>query len=128
MSEHDPYCGDCDPYDRYCHCSQLARARADERERIVAELDGPAQESEAMYAHAEAVAARLVEVVCEQERTRQIHVETIHALSDDSDILRAERDAARPPAAARQLFRRLRELLAGGEGPGPTGPDATIQG
>ena len=26
---------------------------------------------------------------------------------------RAERDAARPPAAARQLFRRLRELLAG---------------
>jgi ribosome-associated protein len=28
---------------------------------------------------------------------------------------RAERDAARPPAAARQLFRRLRELLAGAE-------------
>jgi len=28
---------------------------------------------------------------------------------------RAERDAARPPAAARQLFRRLRELLSGGE-------------
>jgi ribosome-associated protein len=27
---------------------------------------------------------------------------------------RAERDAARPPAAARQLFRRLRELLSGG--------------
>jgi ribosome-associated protein len=26
---------------------------------------------------------------------------------------RAERDAARPPAASRQLFRRLRELLAG---------------
>ncbi len=26
---------------------------------------------------------------------------------------RAERDAARPPAAARQLFRRLRELLSG---------------
>jgi len=25
---------------------------------------------------------------------------------------RAERDAARPPAASRQLFRRLRELLA----------------
>jgi len=28
---------------------------------------------------------------------------------------RAERDAARPPAAARQLFRRLRELLSGAE-------------
>jgi ribosome-associated protein len=28
---------------------------------------------------------------------------------------RAERDATRPPAAARQLFRRLRELLAGPE-------------
>jgi ribosome-associated protein len=28
---------------------------------------------------------------------------------------RAERDATRPPAAARQLFRRLRELLAGAE-------------
>ena len=28
---------------------------------------------------------------------------------------RAERDAARPPAAARQLFRRLRELLAGAQ-------------
>jgi ribosome-associated protein len=28
---------------------------------------------------------------------------------------RAERDATRPPAAARQLFRRLRELLSGGE-------------
>jgi ribosome-associated protein len=28
---------------------------------------------------------------------------------------RAERDAARPPAAARQLFRRLRELLSSGE-------------
>jgi ribosome-associated protein len=28
---------------------------------------------------------------------------------------RAERDAARPPAAARQLFRRLRELLPGPE-------------
>jgi len=28
---------------------------------------------------------------------------------------RAERDAAGPPAAARQLFRRLRELLAGAE-------------
>ena len=39
---------------------------------------------------------------------------------------RAERDAARPPAAARQLFRRLREALAGGENPGSAGPDATI--
>jgi ribosome-associated protein len=28
---------------------------------------------------------------------------------------RTERDAARPPAAARQLFRRLRELLSGAE-------------
>jgi len=28
---------------------------------------------------------------------------------------RAERDATRPPAAARQLFRRLRELLAGAD-------------
>ena len=32
---------------------------------------------------------------------------------------RAERDAARPPAAARQLFRRLRDLLAGPESRGP---------
>jgi ribosome-associated protein len=32
---------------------------------------------------------------------------------------RAERDAARPPAAARQLFRRLREMLAGAEPRGP---------
>ena len=32
---------------------------------------------------------------------------------------RAERDSARPPAAARQLFRRLRELLAGPESRDP---------
>jgi len=41
---------------------------------------------------------------------------------------RAERDAARPPAATRQLFRRLRELLSGVENPGSAGPDATISG
>lgn len=39
--------------------------RADERERILSELEGPARESEAMYAHAESIAARLVEVICE---------------------------------------------------------------
>ena len=53
------------------------------------------------------------------------HLQQLRSLARQA---RAERDAARPPAAARQLFRRLRELLAGGEGPGPAGPDATIQG
>lgn len=39
--------------------------RADERARVLGALDGPARESEAMYAHAESIAARLVEVICE---------------------------------------------------------------
>jgi len=40
---------------------------------------------------------------------------------------RAERSASRPPAAARQLFRHLRELLGpAGASPGPDRPDATM--
>jgi ribosome-associated protein len=60
----------------------------------------------------------------DRQRIHREHaIEQLRALARQA---RAERDAARPPAAARQLFRRLREALAGGENPGSAGPDATI--
>lgn len=76
--------------------------RADERERIVAELDGPARESEEMYAHAEAVAARLVEVICEdaaaehslREALRVAHLSVRKRLNERA-IAESSRDAAR---------------------------------
>jgi ribosome-associated protein len=43
----------------------------------------------------------------------QAHLEELRALVRQA---RAERDAARPPAAARRLFRRLRELAIAGTG------------
>ena len=57
--DHDPLCPQRHQYRGHksrCICVLLAAARADERERIVAELDGPAQERGAEKARREVLA------------------------------------------------------------------------
>lgn len=81
--------------------------RTDERERILDELVGPARESEAMYAHAEAVAARLVEVIVQDaEALRNVHAAWRKTnrgyieVENERDAARAERlEALRKVAA-----------------------------
>lgn len=83
--------------------------RAEERERIVAELEGPARESEAMYAHAEAVAAKLVEVICERdERVGYWHRRWDFA-QGQMDAMGASLLAARAQSAAAQAEARVAE-------------------
>lgn len=99
MIEHDSLCPwapeTVHTYEVACQCRLIARIRADERERIVGELDGPARESEAMYAHA-----------CEQRDAARAEVA---ALRDEVARLEARWLARTPSYGA---LRDRREVLA----------------
>ena len=100
MADHDPRCPHTVPWPPHIRCDvcdRLRAARADERVQVGRVW---AKREDLRDAHAEAVAARLVEVICRMERTRQIHVAAIHGLSTQADVLEAERDAARAEVAA----------------------------
>lgn len=38
MSDHEELCGDCDPYDKYCHCALIARVRREVLAELLAKI------------------------------------------------------------------------------------------
>jgi hypothetical protein len=128
--DHDPMCprheSNRDPVWGFgaageCRCEEYARVRADEQERVfsgvlwrhavgaktysVECLTGRDDECAwcLCFCHAEAVAAKLVEVICEQERewenAMQWQEESNEQWIETLDKTRAERDAARAKVA-----------------------------
>jgi hypothetical protein len=86
MTEHDPMCPQYDQtehtiamFDTPCRCEEYARVRADERQRAYPgrEVRSQLVRAYAQLSHAEAVAARLVEVICEQEADADRRVDRI---------------------------------------------------
>lgn len=117
MADHDPMCPNLrpigDPEWDICDCSLIARVRADEREqpapagwgipvyeheRVRDERDR-AREGErilsGLLAHAEAVAMRMVEVICEDGHWRELLEAKLDRISLMWQAACNERDAAR---------------------------------
>ena len=109
MTEHDALCPQRHQYRGHksrCVCALLAAARADERERWGLGWVAAADNVQAL-AHAEAVAAKLVEVIVRQEYEADRQGDLI--IESQAAIIRRltnERDAARAEVAA------LREEVA----------------
>jgi hypothetical protein len=84
-------------------CALIARVRAEERAKYHRR---PILKDAVEWGHAEEVAARLVEVICEQERewenAMQWQEESNEQWIETLDKTRAERDAARAEAAELQ--------------------------
>jgi hypothetical protein len=78
-----------------CRCEEYARIRYDEFNKAYEDVIGRARKG---YAHAEAVAAKLVEVICDMDDDHQIDEQALR-------YVRNQRDAARAEVAA------LRELV-----------------
>ena len=117
MSDHDPLCPRMRGADDWCICERLRAARADEADQWAAMCHAYLDN----YAHAEAVAAKLVDVICEQDMWLR-QADTAYEETDrQRDMIfdamqeaRRERDAARAEAASvsAEIDRMVRELSA----------------
>lgn len=103
MTEHDPLCQHSNPVpdvSAWCSCPALRLARADERAQFDALVDERDRLVDAALDFAEAVAAKLVRVICEDAATISAEESAAKHLLRTWQHTRAERDAARAEAAA----------------------------
>lgn len=124
MSGHDPQCAASalseemlDALGLGCECDLIARVRADERAR---NREAEGVELHIAVEHAEDVAARLVHVICEQERQvtywrgeTQVYRDGCEANAMAISVVAAERDAelARVTGERDDARRRATEVL-----------------